>query len=281
MKDYYKDITQKEKRNKLFQSFHSGNSINIKSEKKERYPSLIDNSILKSLHNDEIKSKFSDYFNSTLKNHSRNESKKISIIKKREDLMNIFNSNQNNDKYSKKEQNLFLISQKEKKKLILLRDEKKKFVSSKYQDNNNTLSSKLMTEFNEKKKKRRNKSLNIKYQNKTFQTQPNYFFHNPILKYLTYKIEKELKLMIDSNSLIYIMFKTLKNLEKESQNYKGKITYKDKEKYINNMKKLQAPVLKQLFILQKVLSNDKNFSDNHVNYPKFMNIKASDINKIK
>lgn len=77
------------------------------------------------------------------------------------------------------------------------------------------------------------------------------------------------------------MFKTLKNLEKESQNYKGKITYKDKEKYINNMKKLQAPVLKQLFIFQKVLSNDKNFSDNHVNYPKFMNIKASDINKIK
>ena len=70
-----------------------------------------------------------------------------------------------------------------------------------------------------------------------------------------------------------MIYDTLKNLEKESKNYPGRIIYKDKIKHVNEIKIIQAPVLKQLFKLQKEIkpNDNRKISYKSINTNYFMN----------
>ena len=262
IKNYYKDITQKEKRRKLLNSFHSINSsINDRKVNKKKY-NITNHEILKSFQNNEIKRKFSNYYNISSKGEKTTETPTRNFYTiNHNDIGSSINSN--NDK------RIFLISQKEKEKLILLNEEKKRIESAKNHKRIKTL--KLNTEPNIN-----DKNLNRKIYNKTFQTQPDYYFSLSLLeKYKNNKIKKDLELLNNPNSIISTMYHTLKKLEKDSINYPGRIIYKDKLKHVNEIKEIQAPVLKQLFKLQKEIKKNDNrkISYKSINTNYFMNLK--------
>ena len=80
IKNYYKDITQKEKRRKLLNSFHSINSsINDRKVNKKKY-NITNHEILKSFQNNEIKRKFSNYYNISSKGEKTTETPTRNIM---------------------------------------------------------------------------------------------------------------------------------------------------------------------------------------------------------
>ena len=120
------------------------------------------------------------------------------------------------------------------------------------------------------------KTLNHKIYNKTFQTQPDFYFQLSLLeKYKNDEMQKDLDLINNPDSIVSMIYDTLKNLEKESKNYPGRIIYKDKIKHVNEIKIIQAPVLKQLFKLQKEIkpNDNRNISYKSINTNYFMNLK--------
>ena len=262
IKNYYKDIIQKEKRRKLLSSFHSINSsINDRKVNKKKF-NIINHEILKSFQNNEIKKTFSNYYNISTKEGKTTETptKKYYTLTHNDTETSI---NSNNDK------SIFLISQKEKEKLILLNEEKKRIESAKNNKKFKTI--KYNTESNIHENR-----LNRKIKNKTFQTQPDYYFPSLLLdKYKNNEIKKELELINNPDSIVSMIYDTLKNLEKESKNYPGRIIYKDKIKHVNEIKIIQAPVLKQLFKLQKEIkpNDNRKISYKSINTNYFMNLK--------
>ncbi len=262
IKNYYKDIIQKEKRRKLLNSFHSINSsINDRNVNKKQY-NISNHEILKTFQNNEIKRKFSNYYNISLKGEktSENPTRKYYTINHNETDSSL---NSNNDK------RIFLISQKEKEKLILLNEEKKRIESAKNHKKIKTL------QFNTEPNKN-DKTLNHKIYNKTFQTQPDFYFQLSLLeKYKNDEMQKDLDLINNPDSIISAMYHTLKKLEKDSINYPGRIIYKDKLKHVNEIKEIQAPVLKQLFKLQKQIKKNDNrkISYRAINTNYFMDLK--------
>ena len=68
----------------------------------------------------------------------------------------------------------------------------------------------------------------------------------------------------------------MKNIKEESKNYKGKNILNDKIKEFNKKKKIQTPILKQLFLLNKEinLNEEDKLSQKQISSNTFMDMKV-------
>ena len=88
--------------------------------------------------------------------------------------------------------------------------------------------------------------------------------------------KKILKLFNNKESIFPLLIETMKNIKEESKNYKGKIILYDKIKEFNKIKKIQTPILKQLFLLNKEinLNEEDKLSQKQISSNTFMDMKV-------
>ena len=217
--------------------------------------SLINDSIYICFHNEEIKKKIISnallFSNSNKKINKKNTFNQLSSDNKEKEK----------EKSFKKDYSMLLISQNLKNKILTFSN-KKSMNNSPNKDNTyNTFRLKHKSEKNYLVNLKRNQSVKkLKIEN------------------LKEKIpdKKILKLFNNKESIFPLLIETMKNIKEESKNYKGKIILYDKIKQFNKLKKIQTPILKQLFLLNKEinLNEEDKLSQKQISSNTFMDMKV-------
>ena len=217
--------------------------------------SLINDSIYICFHNEEIKNKIISnallFSNSNKKINKKNTFNQLSSDNKEKEK----------DKSFKKDYSMLLISQNLKNKIFT--------VSNKKSMNNSPNKDNSYNSFRLKHKSEKNYLVNLKRNQSVKKLK---------IENLKEKIpdKKILKLFNNKESIFPLLIETMKNIKKESKNYKGKIILYDKIKEFNKIKKIQTPILKQLFLLNKEinLNEEDKLSQKQISSNTFMDMKV-------
>ena len=217
--------------------------------------SLINDSIYICFHNEEIKNKIISnallFSNSNKKINKKNTFNQLSSDNKEKEK----------DKSFKKDYSMLLISQNLKNKIFT--------VSNKKSMNNSPNKDNSYNSFRLKHKSEKNCLVNLKRNQSVKKLK---------IENLKEKIpdKKILKLFNNKESIFPLLIETMKNIKEESKNYKGKIILYDKIKEFNKIKKIQTPILKQLFLLNKEinLNEEDKLSQKQISSNTFMDMKV-------
>ena len=217
--------------------------------------SLINDSIYICFHNEEIKKKIISnallFSNSNKKINKKNTFNQLSSDNKEKEK----------DKSFKKDYSMLLISQNLKNKIFT--------VSNKKSINNSPNKDNSYNSFRLKHKSEKNYLVNLKRNQSVKKLK---------IENLKEKIpdKKILKLLNNKESIFPLLIETMKNIKEESKNYKGKIILYDKIKEFNKIKKIQTPILKQLFLLNKEinLNEEDKLSQKQISSNTFMDMKV-------
>ena len=217
--------------------------------------SLINDSIYICFHNEEIKKKIISnallFSNSNKKINKKNTFNQLSSDNKEKEK----------EKSFKKDYSMLLISQNLKNKIFT--------VSNKKSINNSPNKDNSYNSFRLKHKSEKNYLVNLKRNQSVKKLK---------IENLKEKIpdKKILKLLNNKESIFPLLIETMKNIKEESKNYKGKIILYDKIKEFNKIKKIQTPILKQLFLLNKEinLNEEDKLSQKQISSNTFMDMKV-------
>ena len=217
--------------------------------------SLINDSIYICFHNEEIKNKIIS--NALLLSNSNKKINKKNTFNQ----LSSDNKEKEKDKSFKKDYSMLLISQNLKNKIFT--------VSNKKSMNNSPNKDNSYNSFRLKHKSEKNCLVNLKRNQSVKKLK---------IENLKEKIpdKKILKLFNNKESIFPLLIETMKNIKEESKNYKGKIILYDKIKQFNKLKKIQTPILKQLFLLNKEinLNEEDKLSQKQISSNTFMDMKV-------
>ena len=243
IKNHFKEVIQKGKRDKLIKSFLLDNKKKIENNKKFEYEKinnydsfssqpLLSERLYNSFNNEEIKKKISNVFSSF-------SNKKIR--KKR-----IIISYDNENEYSHKDYSLLLISKNIKNKIL-----------SEYQKNivnksNNKKSSNNLFRNRSKLKKKFSFNNNFQFENFSISNDINLKKNHS---------QKKIQLLNNYDSIIPYLIQTVKDIKGQYKDYKGRFTFKDKMKHIREINQIKNPIYKKIFLLKRDVNkiNDIKF----------------------
>jgi hypothetical protein len=240
IKNHFKDVIQKEKREKLIKSFLFNNKTKIDNNKKFEYEKtnnydsfssqpLLSERLYNSFHNEEIKKKISNVF---LSFSNKNIRKKRFII-----------SYDDENEYSHKDYSLLLISKNLKNK-ILSESQKNIFNHSNSKKSNNNL-------FSNRNKFKKKICFNNNIQLENFS----------ILKDTNLKkinSQKKFQLINNQDSIIPYLIQTVKDIKEQYKDYKGRFTLKDKMRHIREINQIKNPIYKKIFLLKKDMNKNND-----------------------
>jgi hypothetical protein len=240
IKNHFKDVIQKEKREKLFKSILFNNKTKIENSKKYEYEKtnnydsfsrqpLLSERLYNSFHNEEIKKKISNVF---LSFSNKNIRKKRFII-----------SYDDENEYSHKDYSLLLISKNLKNK-ILSESQKNIFNHSSSKKSNNNLFSNR-----NKFKKKICFNNNLQFENFSILKDTNLKKSNS---------QKKFQLINNQESIIPYLIQTVNDIKEQYKDYKGRFTLKDKMRHIREINQIKNPIYKKIFLLKKDMNKNND-----------------------
>ena len=244
IKNHFKEVIQKGKRDKLIKSFLLDNKKKIENNKKFEYEKinnydsfssqpLLSERLYNSFNNEEIKKKISNVFSS----FSNKKIRKKRII---------ISYDSENESIHKKDYSLLLISKNIKNKI--LSESQNKILSH----TNSKKSSYNLFRNRNKCKKKICFNNNLQFENFSI-------IKNTNLKKSS--SQQKIHLINNYDSIIPYLIQTVKDIKEQYKDYNGKFTFKDKMKHIKEINQIKNPIYKKIFLLKRDMNkiNDIKF----------------------